>query len=264
MNRFLKIVSASFKVIWYFTGLALLLFLLVVGIMGIIYNFNSDEEESAPQVVVGDRLEKAKSEGKILQGLIHQKPDPIFNTNLLLLPVSVRTYQNPKETNDYITVLKNSSYDQETENLVNVTFIDNNYEVQSVLLEKKAFIQSFRYPRSDRYNNYTSDTLQRNISYLIAFEDTNKDDAIDGDDHSDLYISDLDGKNLIKVTEHVDVIDYYFTSSNEIIIKYSERSNQTEEHRNQYFKKYLVNKKELKELSSLNSTLDELEKVIIQ
>jgi len=62
-----------------------------------------------------------------------------------------------------------------------------------VLFDKPAYLGWFDYPRSKE------DSLERWMTYHIAFEDTNKDGRLDGDDRDDLYVSDLDGSNLRRV-----------------------------------------------------------------
>lgn len=62
-----------------------------------------------------------------------------------------------------------------------------------VLLDKPAYVHWFDYPSSKE------DSLQRWLSYRIAFEDTNADRQLDSDDRADLYVSELDGSNLRRV-----------------------------------------------------------------
>lgn len=62
-----------------------------------------------------------------------------------------------------------------------------------VLLDKPAFVGDYNFPRSK------DDSLQHWVTYRIAFEDTNGDGRLDGNDRVDLYVSDLDGSNLRRV-----------------------------------------------------------------
>jgi hypothetical protein len=62
-----------------------------------------------------------------------------------------------------------------------------------VLLDKPAYVRWFDYPSSK------DDSLQRWLSYRIAFDDTNADGRLDSDDRVDLYVSDLDGSKLRRV-----------------------------------------------------------------
>jgi hypothetical protein len=266
MNKYFKIIGAGIKIIWYAVGILLLLFMLITGVYFLIETFTGDfENENEPQLVVGEKLEKAKAEGMMLQGLTYEEPSPIYHTDFFLLPISIKTYENPESGDDAVRMLRAPrSYRQEYY-VVNIIFLNKEFETESVLLDKKAFIESFRYPASVfTYYTESPDTLQRNITYLIAFEDSNKDGLIDAEDQNDLYLSDLNGRNLIRITSNVDVTNYYFLNSNEIIIKYHKRNNQIEEHKKEFFARYLIQEKELKDLSSLNNALEKLEKIIAE
>lgn len=76
--------------------------------------------------------------------------------------------------------------------VVNLLFLDGT-GTGRVLLDRPAYVSWFDYP-SD-----SSDSRVRWITYHIAFEDTNADGQLDSDDNDDLYVSDLDGRNLRRV-----------------------------------------------------------------
>lgn len=76
--------------------------------------------------------------------------------------------------------------------VVNLVFLSGTAPGR-VLLDKPAYVGSFDYPSSK------SDSLQRWLTYRIAFEDINTDGRLDADDRGDLYVSDLDGSNLRRV-----------------------------------------------------------------
>jgi hypothetical protein len=75
---------------------------------------------------------------------------------------------------------------------VNLIFLTGT-EPGRVLLDRPAFISWLDYP-TDK-----SDSLQRWITYHIAFDDSNKDGRLDSDDRSELYVSDLEGSDLRRV-----------------------------------------------------------------
>jgi len=75
---------------------------------------------------------------------------------------------------------------------VNVIFLRGT-EPGRVLLDKAAFIGWLDFP-SDK-----PDSLERWITYHIAFDDTNKDGRLDSEDRQDLYVSDIEGLNLRRV-----------------------------------------------------------------
>jgi hypothetical protein len=264
MNKFLKI-------LWSINGVLIFVLLLAGGIALLVTILgNTNLEPSQPEIIVGEKFEEAKAEGLILQGLSYEQPLPILYTDHFLLPVSVRTYKNPKHEEKKLRWLsRGSSYEAtaEYDNMINVVFLNSQLEAQSILLDKKGFILSFRYPSAERSYAYTpesNDTLQRCITYLITFEDSNKDGAIDGGDDPDLYLSDLDGGNLTRITHGVNVMHYYFLNRNQIMIKYERRNSEDKEYREAYLAVYSIKEKTLKDLSSLHDTLDKIESIIVK
>ncbi len=75
---------------------------------------------------------------------------------------------------------------------VNVIFLTGT-EAGRVLLDRPAYIGWLNYPSTK------ADSLERWITYRIAFDDTNKDGRLDSDDRQDLYVSNVDGSNLRRV-----------------------------------------------------------------
>lgn len=267
MNRFLRIVSAIARITWSLNGILIFTLLFIGAIFLLISFFDNADIGPEPEIIVGKELEKAKAEGLILQGLAYDQPRPILYSDYYLLPVSVKTYENPKQTRGEYGFLKipSSAYIEEHANVINIVFLNKQMEAQSALLDRKGFIGSMQYPSLvNPYSVEATDTLQRNITYLIAFEDSNEDGVInEGDDH-DLYISDLNGGNLKKVTSNVEVTDYRFLNRNQILIKYQRREKEPKEHKREYFAMYSINESSLKDLSSLHETLDRIESIIVK
>ena len=88
-----------------------------------------------------------------------------------------------------------SSYDAGSDGSgprVNVIFLTET-EAGRVLLDRPAYIGWLNYPSTK------ADSLERWITYRIAFDDTNKDGRLDSDDRQDLYVSNVDGSNLRRV-----------------------------------------------------------------
>jgi hypothetical protein len=256
INRFLRI-------LWTVNGVILLGIFLFAGVMLVTQFINSLSRYSAPELIVGEDLEKAKAKGLILQGLEYEEPRALMHSTGYILPVSVKTYRNPKQSGGEFSF--GPVYEEaETEyDVSNVIFLDGNMNVLSTLLNRKAFISSFRYPGAGD-SGEDSDTVQRNISYEIAFDDSNKDGAINYYDVSDLYITDLSGVNFTQVTKGIDVRSYKFIDANRILIKYARRSSEEEEYKREYFAIYFIKENILKDLSSLHNTLDQIEKELTQ
>jgi hypothetical protein len=251
-NRFLRI-------LWSVNGVLLLGIFIVAGFILLTEFLNSLTRYSPPEVIVGKELEDAKEKGLILQGLEYDEPRALLHSTGYILPVSVKTYRNPKKSDGKLRI--GSVYKAEADeeyNISNLVFLDKDMAVQGTLLNRKAFISSFRYPGQNEYGG-DSDSVQRNISYEIAFADSNQDGTINYTDDADLYITDLSGNDLTQVTRGVDVTSYNFIDSNRILIKYTRRTKEEQEHKKEYFAMYFIKEKNLKELVSLHNTLDQIE-----
>jgi hypothetical protein len=255
LNRFLKIV-------WTINGAILLvIFILMAFTLGseLIDKFSYRE----PQVIVGEELEEAKKEGLVLQGLEVGTPQAIYNSDVYLLSVRLKTYERPKSTSfGSRSKLKiDAAYGND---VVNFIFLDKDMQPVNTLLDRKAFIKSYTYPERPMQDRRQEEVVQHNISYEIAFEDSNKDGKIDDEDNSDLFITDLTGKNLTQVTNGIDVLSYRFLDSARILINYHKRTDEEEEHKKDYFSLYSIEHKTLSELTLLHSTLDKIESQLTQ
>lgn len=259
MSRFLKI-------LWSINGIILLGIFIFLGVVLVINLIGRIDKKDPEKVIVGKELKEAKEKGLILQGLKYSEPTPVSNSDGYLLTVSLKTYENPKKNDSWSFDADRRSkmkIDRDEYVLVNVIFLDKDYQPIRKLLNRKAFL-SMSY-QSD-YEERSSDSKfpQKNITYNIAFEDTNGDGAIDEDDFSDLYISALDGDNLTQVTKGVEVLTYDIVESKKILIKYQKRTNEEEEYKKIFFSVYDIESKTLSELTSLHKMLDEIETEITQ
>jgi hypothetical protein len=262
MNKFLK-------VIWSINGVAIFLLLLIGGIalMAQWIASLSNDYLTPSEVIVGKELEEAKAKGVILQGLDYDAPKTILHTDHYLLPVGIKTFRQPKAYVKNVTASSDYEYTEEITDVTNIVFLDKTLRPASALLDKKAFITSFRYPSlysEYEYRSEGSDTLQRHITYLIAFADSNSDGAINDDDATDLYISSLEGQGLHQVTRGADVVDYSFLNTNEILIQYHRREQAEQEHKTKYFSRYDIREKKLEELTALHDTLKKIETQLTQ
>lgn len=254
-NRFLKILWTINGVLLFFA----FIFVLILTGKEILENGSSYER---PEIIVGEELVKAKKEGLLLQGLTYDVPEQIKYSDFYILPISVETYQNSKQNRGY----EYADDIQEVEDVVNVVFLDKDLAPVRTLLDRKAFIHSMRYPGKTEhdYEEEGADTIQRHITYEIAFEDSNKDERIDSDDNLGLYLSKPDGSDFTTISSDVDIRSYDFLDRNRILIKYTERTNEEVEHRKEYFAIFHIEQKSLKKLSALEKSLGEIEKLITQ
>ena len=74
--------------------------------------------------------------------------------------------------------------------MVNVLFLDPVTSAARLLLDRRAFIVAIDAPYRD------ADSVRRAISYRIVFADTDRDGELSADDDSELWVTDLEGRNL--------------------------------------------------------------------
>jgi hypothetical protein len=195
----------------------------------------------------------------INQGLSYYSPEPIYNSSNYCIKIMPKTYDNP------LNIGSGSSFEKgryvQNESYLNVLFLDSNYNVLSRLLDKKAFILSMTIPTS--YNEEKTDTTIKNIGYLIAFEDSNNNKKIDDTDFNDLYISDLNGKNLLQVTKGIDVIEFSFINHHkDIFIEYTDRTDIEDEYKMKKFASYNIKMRELSNLIGIERALVGVQKIL--
>ena len=221
---------------------------------------NNQNEEYEEGLIVGEKLEQAKKDSFAMQCLTYSYPQGINLTNNYMLVVGVSNYDVALNYSRLVSQagdIDPSGF----QTTINIVFLDKNYNVIGNLLDKKAVIEEINLPPVENEKDLTV----KNIAYLIGFEDTNGDGILDSNDNKDLFISDLIGKNLTKVTENVDIDYFYFRNENsQILIGYKTREKMKEEYKKLKFAIYDIESKKLKQLDSLNVNLDKLEKGIIR
>ncbi len=262
------------RTIWAINGVIFLgFFVLVSGIALVAWIGDMLDNDQPNQVIVGEKLEQAKDKGLALQGISYSEPFSIYGSTGYVLPVHIRTYSDPKTINDSFDFgsreklkANRDYYGYGDGNIVNIIFLDKNLRSIRTLLDRKAFINTFKYPShprnyADEYSR-VSDTTIHHIIYKIAFEDSDKNGTIDRDDNSDLYISDLDGESLIKVSNNVTVSDQQFRTGNVIVFSYYKRDDLADEHKRKYFARYFIKEKRLEELTSIDQALNNIEAIL--
>jgi hypothetical protein len=279
------LLDRTVKIIWSIIGL---FFLIGIPILAyLIYEKeyrNRYEYYGAVQpesLIIGAELAKAREKGLVIQHLQYDKPEQVSNTDYFILPVYAKSYKQPipsdiggddviselalsipDEEASYSSKYANYSYYSDTRSAVNIMFLDQDYSVLRTLLNTKAFIKSFRIPYSRHYygvNDGQKELPVNNITYTIAFVDSNKDGKLNEEDFADLYISDLDGKAFKQVTSGIDILDYHFMKNNaELLIEYKRRENKPEEQKKKLFATYTIDSGEFKSLDSLHEHLQQL------
>jgi len=209
-------------------------------------------------IIVGEEIEEAKKNEYALQGLNYSSFDDIYNSTNFYLTISSMTYEEKKNYKKYASYAN----DYYSGNQINVIFLNKDYQVINTLLDRKACILGMKFQRKSN-STKEIDTSVKYIAYSIAFEDTNKDNKINHYDNGDLYISDLEGRNLKKVTENIYVEHYKFIDHNSrILIHYKEIKDIPEEHKEVQFAIYDIANEKFTKLNSLNSELKRLEDLI--
>ncbi len=105
------------------------------------------------------------------------------------------------------------------DNTVNIIFLNKDFEKIGTLLETDASIRHINIP--NQFSKYEElRKLTKNITYLIAFEDSNNSGEINMYDDHYLCISDLNGKNFNKVLDKK-IKEYKFINNySKILITY--------------------------------------------
>jgi hypothetical protein len=213
-----------------------------------------------PDPVMTENLITNDGDTLMAQGLFYDKPESIYNSTNLYIKVSPKTYEIPK--------IKSSNFEsamyrqvEPYEYYINILFLDSRYNLLSTLVDQKASIIDITIPVNSESEKV--DTTVKNIGYLIAFEDSNKDKIIDRMDNYDLYISNLSGKDLTKVTINIDVKSFEFINNHkDIFISFTDRLDIPEEHKITRFAIYNLQSKDLKYLTQLDKALTNIQKIL--
>ena len=150
---------------------------------------------------------------------------------------------------DYGTIDIENSPNMVRMNTINILFLDKNFQNSGKLLSENASIKSMFIP-----NRKTEDSKLKkeinNISYFIAKSDTNEDGIINRFDQHYVYLSDLNGQNLNKVTDRK-VKNYQWINDNkELLLTFdnAKDSNKLE------YGIYNIDSKEIRETKNINPT----------
>ena len=89
------------------------------------------EEYNEEGVIIGDVLEKAKSDSVALQGISYDSPCEIYNSTNYYLPIAVTTYEEAKAIREMISSAgdMNFSYFQ----IMNILFLNEDIYVQNYI-----------------------------------------------------------------------------------------------------------------------------------
>jgi Na+-transporting methylmalonyl-CoA/oxaloacetate decarboxylase gamma subunit len=168
----------AFKLTWLGIGALVLLFL-VIGLVLVVSQAtrNAGAADEAERIVSEERP-TAEEPVAVRYGM----PDSIRGTATRIVRVHDGAAQGRRSS------YTSSGYDG-AESAVNVMFVDA--DGVRLLLDRPAYIRELTYPGAREEN-----PAMEWISYVIAFDDTDRGGSLDARDAMALYVSDLDGRNL--------------------------------------------------------------------
>jgi len=220
-----------------------------------------------PTPVKIDNMITKDGDTLITQGLRYNTPKNIYNSTNYIITVTPKNYKNPKiqESGQFNfeggSSLMMKGMSEPEEYYVNLLFLDNDYKVIGRLVDKKAAIENITIPIGN--NGEKKDSTVKNIGYLIAFHDSNHDKLIDWNDKYDLYITDLNGKNLTQVTRDVDVKEYEFINDHkDLFISFTERKEIPDEHKVLRFSIYNIETNKLRNLTDIDKALNGVQMIL--
>lgn len=107
---------------------------------------------------------------------------------------------------------------------INILFLDKNYNVVRKLLEKDCSIKKMFISKAYLNKDKTQEDLKF-LSFYIAKEDTTGEGKINDYDQHYIYVSDLNGENLTKVTDR-EINQYQWISEGtELLLQFEEKDN---------------------------------------
>ena len=245
------------KILWLVNGVLLLALLIFIGYQLVTQEFGRGYDVERRFDAEGDTLGIGNED----VALVYQEIKNIPETSIRVLPVSKQGFEPfIDESNEIVHLPGGDEINRISDNDVNLIFLDIDYRVINTLLDRRAFIHSAASPMAGVSTN-TLDPRVRNIIYLISFEDSNNDGLLNESDSADLYISSIDGSNLVQVTSGSFVRDYRFINNNtEILITFQNRSSSAGQPMR--FARYQIATETLVEMSDLHEELSRVENLV--
>ena len=200
------------------------------------------------------------------QGLDYSSPEFMEGTENYYITISVKTFEKPQTIENRVTKFSKLNLNEGETNYFNIVFLDKNYRVLRSLLTKKASITELVFAEMDQslrtdHNIKTpgTDPTVKNIAYQIVYEDTNHDGKLDNKDLADLYISGIDGSDLTKVTQNIDIQKVkFFNKNTQLFIEYTDRKDIPEEYKELKFATYNIPEKTLIKLDGITGEISRI------
>jgi hypothetical protein len=178
------------KRVWLLIG-GMVLLVLIALIAIFIIDFVSGSGSGNNGIITDNAAQTGSRDSLVLQDITFQKPLQIGRTNLCWIGIRVKDLENP-ELLKRANLSASYKWEYNGHGYVNIIFTRIDGSGAYPFLDKKACINMTDIPT--RF-----DSLQNFNLYDIAFKDSDNNDRINLSDSSHLYISDLNGLNLLKV-----------------------------------------------------------------
>jgi hypothetical protein len=192
LTRFEKINT----ILWFVIGI-IVLGLIVVGTADFI-KYSIRPEQPPPlkeDEIVIEELAKARADSVISQDIRMGLPEKIIGTDYSFIKLECVDMEGRRHKVPCITSSKGVEPQYfPIRNLANVFFFKDDYSEANLLLDTRMMIVLMDVPGA-------TDTLQDFILYGIVPEDTNRDRRLDKCDEMHLYLSDLSGHRLRRITD---------------------------------------------------------------
>ncbi len=216
----------------------LILGIVIGGIVGavlvllvmVLFDNNRSDNKGGLRLVTNDSTSTA--EPKNQQILVYGDYMDLDSTDYLLIPLGMKVVDGKqdaglrsKSSDEYSDAstgsyrsYKYNFYSLDFGNCNNIIFYNKKNDETHLLLQKPAIISQFYFPYYDK--EYTGDKYYF-ILLGILEDDTNLDGYINEDDAETVYLSDLSGKTMFKITpDNTQLVDWFIDMpTNNILMK---------------------------------------------
>ena len=191
------------KRIWFAIGVMVLV-LAMIGVTAYVIDLlPSTKPHTGP--MVGPKAQPRGPDSLVVQGITLAPPIRVGRTDVLYIGIRVRDLNNAVPA-AALETFRYSGAPPPQQDLVNIVFTKIDGSGAYPLLNRRAFIRTVDIPSEE-------DSLQSYNLYDIAFDDTDKDGRITSQDSSQLFISDLNGERLTRVTARGDILAWFEKST---------------------------------------------------
>ena len=195
----------------------------------VLFENNRSDNKGGLQLVTNDST-TAADDSKNQQILVYGDYMDLDSTDYLLIPLGMKVVDgkedkrlHSKSSDEYsegysgsFSSYKYNFYSLNFGNCNNIIFYNKTNDETHLLLQKPAIISQFYFPYYDK--EYTGDKYYF-ILLGIREDDTNLDGYINEDDAETVYLSDLSGKTMFKITpENTQLVDWFIDMSTKNIL----------------------------------------------